>query len=164
MEKKDENKKDEIIAKIYEIGYHIIPAVSAENLYSEVDKIKTFLAKEGATVISEEFPKLIDLAYVMPKIVGGARRKFDTAYFGWIKFNVGDASVAKIKKFLDENESILRYLLINTVSENTVFSAKVPDAQIKEEVKAKAESEKKEIKSPISQDELDKTIDKLIAE
>lgn len=167
MEKKDENKTEEIFAKIYEVGYHIIPAVSVENLAGEVDKIKSFLAKEGVIVISEEFPKLRDLAYTMPKTVGGARRKFDTAYFGWIKFDAGEAPIAKIKKFFDENEGILRYLLINTVKENTIFSAKVPDVQVKEEVKnikIKLESEKKEIKSPISQDELDKTIDKLIAE
>ena len=46
MEKKDENKKEESFAKIYEIGYHIIPAVAVENLSIEVDNIKNFLIKE----------------------------------------------------------------------------------------------------------------------
>ena len=165
MEKKEESKKGENQAKIYEIGYHIIPAVSVENLAGEVDKIKNFLTENGLEAIAEEFPRLIDLAYIMPKVVGGARRKFDTAYFGWIKFDAGEAPIAKIKKFFDENENILRFLLINTVSENTIFSAKIPDIQVKEEIKdVKKETEGKEIKSPISEDELDKTIDKLIAE
>ncbi len=167
MEKKEENKMEEIFTKIYEVGYHIIPAVSVENLAGEVDKIKNFLTENGVEIISEEFPRLIDLAYTMPRVVGGARRKFDTAYFGWIKFDAGEAPIAKIKKFFEEDGNILRFLLINTVKENTVFSAKVPDVQVREDikdVKIKSESEKKEIKSPISQDELDKTIDKLIAE
>ena len=165
MEKKEESKKGENQAKIYEIGYHIIPAVSVENLAGEVDKIKNFLTENGLEAIAEEFPRLIDLAYIMPRVVGGARRKLDTAYFGWIKFDAGEASIAKIKKFFDENENILRFLLINTVSENTIFSAKIPDIQVKEEIKdVKKETEGKEIKSPISEDELDKTIDKLIAE
>ena len=165
MEKKEESKKGENQAKIYEIGYHIIPAVSVENLAGEVDKIKNFLTENGLEAIAEEFPRLIDLAYIMPKVVGGARRKFDTAYFGWIKFDAGEAPIAKIKKFFDENENILRFLLINTVSENTIFSAKIPDIQVKEEIKdVKKETEGKEINSPISEDELDKTIDKLIAE
>lgn len=167
MEKKDESKKEENPAKVYEVGYHIIPDVSIENLAGEVDNIKNFLAKEGTMIISEEFPKLRDLAYTMPKVVGGARRKFDAAYFGWIKFDAGESSIIKIKKFFDENENILRFLLISTVRENTIFPAKIADIQVKEEIKAlnlKKPPEKKEIKSPISEDELDKTIDKLIAE
>lgn len=169
MEKIDDNKKEEIFAKIYEIGYHIIPVVAVENLSSEVDNIKNFLVKEGVEIISEDFPKLCDLAYTILKSVGGTRRKFDTAYFGWIKFDAREIPIAKVKKFLDENENILRYLLINTVKENTIFSAKTEDIQGKGEVKEiKKEKDQemkiKEIKSPISEEDLDKTIDNLIAE
>lgn len=165
MEKKDENKKEENLTKIYEVGYHIIPAIAVENIDNEVDNIKNFLVKEGVVIISEEFPKLRDLTYTISKTVGGMRRKFDTAYFGWIKFDAGEVPIAKVKKFFDENENILRYILINTVRENTLFSAKTQDAQDKGEIKEiKKELEVKEIKSPISEEDLDKTIDKLIAE
>lgn len=169
MEKKDENKKEESFEKIYEIGYHIIPAVAVENLSIEVDNIKNFLVKEGVEIISEDFPKLRDLAYAILKTVGGTRRKFDTAYFGWVKFDAGETPIAKVKKFLDENENILRYLLINTTKENTIFSAKTEDIQDKgeaKEIKKEKEQETKikEIKSPISEEDLDKTIDNLIAE
>ncbi len=167
MEKKDENIKKENFGKIYEVGYHIIPAVAIENLANEVDNIKNFLAKEGATIISEDFPKLRNLAYTMPKVVGGMRRKFDTAYFGWIKFDAGETPIAKIKKFFDENESILRYILINTVRESTIFFAKTADIQDKNEVEETNKEQKietKEIKSPISEEDLDKTINKLIIE
>ena len=56
--------------------------------------------------------------------------------------------------------------MINTVREDTLYSPKIPDVVLaKEEPKAaKKDSSEKEIKSPISQEELDKTIDKLIAE
>lgn len=169
MEKKDENKKEEGFAKIYEIGYHIIPAVAIENLSVEVDNIKNFLVKEGVEIISEDFPKLRDLAYAMLRTVDGMKRRFDTAYFGWIKFDTGETPIAKIKKFLDENENILRYLLINTIKENTIFSAKTEVIQGKgeiEEIKKEKDQEMKtkKIKSPISEEDLDKTIDNLIAE
>lgn len=167
MEKKDENKKEkgEGGLRAYEVGYHIVPAVSAENLSSEVENIKNFLTKEGGVIISEEFPKMRELAYSIKKTVSGIKRNFDTAYFGWIKFDAGEAPIAKIKKFFDENENILRFLLINTVRENTMFSPSLPETGKREEVRAtKKEVEGKEIKSPISQEELDKTIDKLIAE
>lgn len=168
MEKKDENKKEKGEGSLhaYEVGYHIVPAIPVENLANEVENIKNFLAKEGAVIISEEFPKMRELAYSISKTAGGIKRNFDTAYFGWIKFDAGEAPIAKIKKFFDENENILRFLLINTVRENTLYSPKIPDVVlVKEEPKAaKKDSSEKEIKSPISQEELDKTIDKLIAE
>lgn len=170
MEKKEEKEnkkgKEEGGLHAYEVGYHIAPAVSAENLPSEVENIKNFLTKEGVAVISEEFPKIRELAYSISKAIGGAKRNFDTAYFGWIKFDAGEVPIARIKKFFDENENILRFLLINTVRENTLFSPKISDAVLaKEEPKpARKDSPEREIKSPISQEELDKTIDKLIAE
>jgi len=170
VEKKEDMKdKEEEKLQIYEVGYHIVPAVPLESLQSEVENIKNFLAKEGSKITSEEFPKLLDLAYSISKAVGGAKRNFNTAYFGWIKFDAGEAPVAKIKKFFDENENILRFLLIKTVKESTLFAPKIFDigASTKEEAKISKNdlSEKeREIKSPISQEELDKTIDKLIAE
>jgi ribosomal protein S6 len=167
MEKKDENKKEKGEGGLHahEVGYHIVPAVSVENLSNEVENIKNFLVKEGAVIIAEEFPKIRELAYSISKTVGGIKRNFDTAYFGWIKFDVGEATMAKIKKFFDENENILRFLLINTVRENTLFSPNLQDVGAKEEIRApKKEADEKEVKSPISQEELDKTIDKLIAE
>jgi len=164
-EKENEKEKEGNNLQVYEVGYHIVSAVSAENLPNEVENIKNFLVKEGASIISEEFPKMRELSYSIKKTTGGAKRNFDTAYFGWIKFDAGEAPVAKIKKFLDENENILRFLLIKTVKENTLFSPKIYDAALKEETKSvKKDSSAKEIKSPISQEELDKTIDKLIAE
>jgi len=165
-EKENKQEKEGNNLQVYEVGYHIVSDVSIENLPNEVENIKNFLVKEGASIISEELPKMRELAYSIKKTVGGAKRNFDTAYFGWIKFDVGEASIAKIKKFLDENENILRFLLIKTVRENTLFSPKIPVAVlVKEEIRAvKKDSAEKEIKSPISQEELDKTIDKLIAE
>ena len=164
-EKENKQEKEGNNLQVYEIGYHIVSAVSAENLPNEVENIKNFIVKEGASIISEELPKMRELAYSVKKTIGGVKRNFDTAYFGWIKFDVGETPVAKIKKFLDENENILRFLLIKTIRENTLFSPKVSDAAIKEEARVtKKGLMEKEIKSPISQEELDKTIDKLIAE
>ncbi|MEK7070694.1 MAG: 30S ribosomal protein S6, partial [Patescibacteria group bacterium] len=164
-DKEDMKEKEEGKLQVYEVGYHIVPAVPMESLQGEVENIKNFLAKEGAAITSEEFPKLIELAYSISKVISGAKRNFNTAYFGWIKFDAGEAPVAKIKKFFDENENILRFLLIKTVKESTLFTPKLFDTSTKEEAKSsKNDLSEKEIKSPISQEELDKTIDKLIAE
>lgn len=165
MEKEKINQKDGVALQVYEVGYHIVPSVAVENLPKEVEVLKNFLIGEGALIASEEFPKMIDLAYAMDKKIDGAKQRFDYSYFGWIKFEADSKSLGKIKKFLDDNGNVLRFLLIKTVRENTLFSAKAPVIAIKEEAKSsKGDSIGKEIKSPISEEELDKTIDKLIAE
>lgn len=122
---------------VYEVGFHIVPAVSPEKLPAEVDAIKALLDGNKATIISEEFPKLINLAYTMVKVVGPVRSKYDTAYFGWIKFEANTEAALEIKKAFDANEKVLRYLLIKTVAENTLYGAKVlpPEEKVAEVVK-----------------------------
>jgi ribosomal protein S6 len=139
---------------VYEVGYHIVPAVSPEKLPAEVDAIKAVLGKNGATVISEEFPKLRNLAYQMVKAIGPARHRYDSAYFGWIKFEAQPESALEIKKALDGNEKILRYLLIKTVRENTLYGPKILGEEKKDAVK----DETKEA----APEDLDKSIDKLV--
>lgn len=148
-------------ASVYEVGYHIVPAVSPENLPKEVDAIKAILEKQGATIISEEFPKLRALSYQMVKAIGQARNKYDTAYFGWIKFEAPSESVVEIDKAVKAMDHVLRYLLIKTVRENTLYGAKLLAEEKKEEEKASEAKEEKATKGA-SDEDLDKSIDKLV--
>jgi ribosomal protein S6 len=154
------NETDKTAGTVYEVGFHIVPTVSPENLPKEVDAIKAVLAKNGAVTISEEFPKLRALAYQMVKVVGPARHKHDSAYFGWIKFEAAKTAVGEINKAMDANEKVLRYIIIKTVAENTLYGDKlIADAKaLKDEEAAKAIEPK-----PATEAEMDKSIDKLIA-
>jgi len=152
-------------ATVYEVGFHIVPAVSPETLSTEVDAIKAVLDKNGATIISEEFPKLRNLAYMITKVIGPIRNKYDTAYFGWIKYEASSETAEEIKKAFDLNDKILRYLIIKTARENTLYGAKILPEEKKEEVRESIKEEnKEEVKevSGTSPEELDKSIDKLI--
>lgn len=146
-------------ATVYEVGFHVVPTVSPENLPKEVDAIKAVLGGAKATIISEEFPKLRNLAYTMIKAVGPARHRFDTAYFGWIKFEGSADAVAELKKTLDASEKIIRHLIIKTVRENTLYGPKIlpqeKEAAPKEDAKESAEA-------PATSEEIDKSIDKLV--
>lgn len=147
---------------VYEVGYHIVPAVSPETLPKEVDAIKAFLEKQGATVISEESPKTRVLAYPMVKVVGQNRHTYDTAHFGWIKFEAPKDAAAEVEKFFQANEKVLRHLLIKTVRENTLYGAKVlpQEEGVKDE---EAKDASKEAKPIASAEDMDKSIDKLVA-
>ncbi|HVU06424.1 MAG TPA: 30S ribosomal protein S6 [Candidatus Paceibacterota bacterium] len=143
---------------VYEVGFHIVPTVSPENLPKEVDAIKAVLGAQQATIISEEFPKLRNLAYTMIKPIGPARHRFDTAYFGWIKFEAPTDAVAELDKAMKGSEKVLRHLIVKTVRENTLYGAKIL-AEEKKEAKADAVKDGK----PASAEDLDKSIDKLVA-
>ena len=154
--------------KIYEVGYHIISSVSEEQIPAEVEKIKGYLAKEKAIIISEEAPKLRPLAYSIKKAFSGIYKTFDKAYFGFIKFELGEeGDITKIDALMKNNESVLRYIVIKTVRENTMYSPKITvfsdkDAKIK--TNFKIDKAEKAIEKPASIEEIDKSIDELIKE
>ena len=152
--------------KIYEVGYHIVSSVAEEQIPAEVEKIKGYLAKEKAIIISEETPKLRPLAYSIKKAFGGSYKVFDKAYFGFVKFELlEDADIRTIDLAMKNNESVLRYIVIKTVRENTMYSPKITvfsdkDAKIKTNLKIDKTVEKDE--KPASIEEIDKSIDELV--
>jgi len=153
--------------KIYEVGYHIISSVAEENIPAEVEKIKAYLAKEKAVIISEEAPKLRPLAYSIKKGFGGIYKTYDKAYFGFIKFELNEAGdVRDIDLAMKNNDSILRYIVIKTVRENTMYSPKITvfsdkDAKIKTNLK---EDKVVKAEKTATIEEIDKSIDALVSE
>jgi ribosomal protein S6 len=155
------------LAAVYEVGFHIVPTVSPENLPKEVDAIKALLGREKATIISEEFPKLRNLSYTMIKAVGPARHRCDTAYFGWIKFEAPKSAIAALDKDLKASEKVLRYLIVKTVRENTIYGPKILAEEKKDARDGAAQApgapaEAAKPAKPMTQEELDKSIDKLV--
>jgi ribosomal protein S6 len=146
---------------VYEVGYLVMPSVSLELLPREVDAIRSIIEKVGGEIISEGAPEMRPLAYTMIKVIGATHPRFDAAYFGWIKFEATKESIGEVKKVLDGIEKIVRFLLIETVRENTLYGAKI--------LKDKEESDKPEVvKAPVavvrsSEEEIDKAVEKLIA-
>ena len=166
MSKKEEVAKNSE-EKIYEVGYHIVSSVSEENLPAEVEKIKAYLAKEKASIISEEAPKLRPLAYSIKKAFGGTYKTFDKAYFGFIKFELPEeGDIRNIDLSMKNNESVLRHLVIKTVRENTMYSPKITvfsDKEVKVKKTFKEEPVVKKEKSA-TVEEIDKSIDTLLSE
>ncbi len=153
--------------KIYEIGYHVLSSVAEENIPKEVEKIKGYLAKEKAIILSEEAPKLRPLAYSIKKAFGGTYKVFDKAYFGFIKFELNESGdIKNIDSSMRNNESILRYIIIKTVRENTMYSPKITvfsdkDAKIKTTFK---EDKIVKTEKTATIEEIDKSIDALVSE
>jgi ribosomal protein S6 len=144
--------------KVYEIGYLIVPSIPEEKVAGQMSIIKDILAKHKAEVIADESATLRPLAYTMIKKIGTVNRRFDSAYFGWVKFEAAPVEVRLIEKEVKEIESILRLLLINTVREHTLLSNKL-----------NLESSDKEMsgdnkKGPASIEDMDKSIDQTVSD
>ncbi len=82
-----ENERNE--PRIYEVGYHLVSNIPEEKLAAEAGVLKDTLAQEHAVVIAEAAPKRRLLAYPIRMSLAGTYQKFDAAYFGCFKFEVG---------------------------------------------------------------------------
>jgi ribosomal protein S6 len=112
--------------KFYEVGYVLLPSIAKEKVMEQVAVITNALAKAGAKVVANGDPELTPLAYIMIKKIHGINHRFDDGYFGWVKFELAAGAIASVKKALDADESILRYLLKITVKENTYLGKRAP--------------------------------------
>ena len=146
---------------VYEIGYIILPTVSEEKLAPEVTKLKEILDSVEATVVSDEYPVLISLEYEMVKRIETKNNKFNQGYFGWIKFEANPEDIEKLKKKFDLSKTILRYMIISTVKENTIASKKPLSGNI---VTRSSKTPKVTVEDslPMDEQEVDQEIDKLV--
>ena len=148
--------------RVYELGYLLVPTISEENLASEVGALKDILEAQGAVTVSEEYPKLTELAYTMDKVISNKKNKFDAGYFGWIKFEIEISALAGIKEKLDRSDSIIRYLLIKTVRENTIASKRPARSDSRRKI-GKKEGDEAEGDAPeMNKEEVDKKIEEMV--
>ena len=147
--------KEDMLVKVYELGYHLIPSLAEEEVPQYVDKIKDALDSYGAVIISEESPKKIDLAYTMYPSVKNKKQKYAQAYFGWIKFEVDTESAHVFKKQIEDMDEVFRSLIVVTVRENTMAPKKL-FATTKKRTSHRNEEEKMDVEV------VDKEIDALV--
>ena len=164
-------------ASVYEISYLIAPSIPEEKVPAEADAVKKIIGDAGSSVIAEEAPHRMRLAYEMRrKTVSGSYDKYNEAYFGWIKFEVGSSAIESIKKAIEIVPSVLRMLVITTVHENTYLGkrAMAVAAEIggRKAVAAPVERVRLTDKPsaaakdavPASVEEMDKSIDAMVKE
>ncbi len=161
----EEKDMEDFEPRIYEVGYHVLSTISEERVPEEVAKVKEAIVSGGGIILSEEEPKLMHLAYPMDKVVANKRSWLDTAFFGWVKFETDPQAINSLKKVLDNNESLLRFLIIKTVRENTMIKKSLLLAKkaLPGDREEKDTGEKKpEPVAEINEEELDKQIEGLV--
>lgn len=96
----------------YEFAYHVLPTVADGEVADVRDRIAAHITERGGTIFAEEAAERFDLAYDISKYIEGRYRNFSSAYFGWIRFEADRAVIEEITAAIDEEKSLLRYLVI----------------------------------------------------
>ncbi len=146
--------------RVYELGYLLVPTIASEDVPAMYTALKDTVVSFGGEFIMDEMPKLIPLAYTMVKVVSNVRNKFDSGYFGWLKFYMATEKVDELKKKLDLDPKIIRFLILKTVKENTMAARRYvgrDSAYRKNVPKKDAEA------LPINKEEIDKEIEAMVA-
>ncbi len=142
MTKRTEEHQDERV-QLYEIGYLVVPTVAEEQLPGVVQELKSILEGQGAVIHSEGNPLMRELSYSIGKS--------DTAYFGWIRFNVKSEVAPVIKQKVEGLEHLLRFLLIKADEDTIIIAPEV--------VSSEEETEAPSVDATV---DIDKKIDSLI--
>lgn len=155
------NEDVDVNSRVYEVGYILVPTLSEEEVPAVYGDLKDLVASFGGEIISDEMPRMISLAYSMLKVVANVRNKFNTGYFGWVKFSMDTEKVDELKKKLDFNPNVIRFLVLKTVKENTIAAKRFVRADMHR--KPMVKKNENEEATPINKEEIDKEIDALIA-
>ena len=125
---------------VYEVGYHILPTVGEKELPDEINKVTDALKALEADFVGEKLPMKIQLAYPIEKKVDGAKRWFESAYFGWVAFEIAPGKIGEVKDAMDKNPQILRYIIVKTGRDEVAAAMADPSLDISTAVKREAES------------------------
>lgn len=163
MQEVENDISTEANSRVYELGYLLVPTLSEEEIPATFGNLKELVLSFGGVSISDEMPKMMTLAYPMTKVIANVRNKFKTGYFGWIKFTMDSGEVLKLKKKLDLDPNLVRFLIIKTVKENTFNTKRFTRGEFINRRAKIDKSKSDEVVVPINKEEIDKEIDALVA-
>lgn len=162
----NETDADAAALRIYEVGYHITPDTKEEDLEKVVGSIRAEIEKAGGSFIAEGAPSLMKLAYTVYLREGEKSVEYDRGYFGWIKFEAPIAVAQAMEAFLKQSKSFFRYIVFQTVREDTRAKMKAP--QLREvkrtDVIKQVPRRVEETSAPVSEEELEKALQDITTE
>ena len=156
----DQLESEGINSKVYEVGYLLVPTISEENIVTNYGNLKELISSLKGEILSDEIPKMIPLAYEMKKVTSNVRSKFNTGYFGWVKFIMSTTGVLELKKALDLDTNLIRFLILKTVKENTIAAKRYVGRDSYKKPSAKKTDGEHAL--PINEEQIDKEIDALV--
>lgn len=113
--------------RLYELGVNLVPALE-DKIEAAFENIKSIITSNGGEITADSKPALIELAYTMGKNIDSKWYRYNTAYFGWVKFTAQPEVLTQLQEVFDVDASILRYMLLKTTPEAATTAQQVADA------------------------------------
>lgn len=146
---------------VYELGFLLNPILTADESADFVNNFRLNFENLGGEYIIHSSPKEISLQFEISREIQNKKVWFQKAIFGWIKFRFESKEINKIENLVKNDEKILRYLLIKTVEDNTLYADRVTGFKKRREKKIKSEEF---VSEEMNKEEVDKKIDELVLE
>ncbi|MDQ5962512.1 MAG: small subunit ribosomal protein [Patescibacteria group bacterium] len=116
--------------RVYEISFIFDNRLDESTALEKGNALKQSIATLGGSFISEEAPYMRELAYEMVRVVNNVNVKFSQGYFGWIKFDLAEDKIKEFEAALKLDQEVIRFLVVKTVRDNTVFTKRAPVIKI----------------------------------
>jgi ribosomal protein S6 len=135
-------------ARLYEVGFQIAPTLGEDGVRGASEKIKSLIQKVGGEVVSHGEPRQVRLAYTIRKEIEGKYQKFDTAFFGFYKFEAEPEALAELNDELARDAAVIRHIVVQTVPDTekttAALAAELREAEKKRRDASREESEEAE--------------------
>lgn len=125
-----ENNETTVGGRVYEVSFILDNRLDESAALEKGNALKQSIAAKKGSFISEEAPYLRELAYEMVRVVNNVNVKFSQGYFGWIKFELAEDKVKELEAELKLDQEVIRFLIVKTVRDNTVFTKRAPVVKI----------------------------------
>jgi len=147
---------------LYEVGFHVLPNLTEEEAVAELTNVTAVIEKNGGVVKKTHNPQMRELSYEMVKLISGKKQYFANAYFGHVVFNIEPNLVQKMSKEIEVLPNILRALTLEITPESLLPREQRTPQTTREEPKPASEEKPETVVPPMSEAELDKTIEALV--
>jgi ribosomal protein S6 len=159
----NETTSSDLETKIYEVSFHAPVAVGEDGAAAVFERVKGLIASLNGSLIAEGAPKRMPLATEIVRSVTGKREHHTEGYFSWIKYEAPAESAPALEIALKKDREVLRYLLIVTVRDSGPAARFLSSDRLEGETIRKREPVEAS-KGPVSEEELDKSIEQLVGE
>ena len=116
--------------RVYELGFHIDPELSSEEVKKAYEAIRELIALKG-TIVAEGEPQTVQLAYTISRQDTTGRRDFNSAHFSWIVYEAPAESHAEIITVVSSDKRIIRFIDLLTTKDAARHSVELRELSMK---------------------------------
>ncbi len=118
----EENSGNGAEPRVYELGFHIDPELSHEDVKRIFQEIKAAAAEAG-TVIATNEPEKMQLAYTISHMEHTGRHDFAASFFVWVAYEATSEAHKEVIGAANNEKDIFRFIDLITTKEAALHAA-----------------------------------------